>query len=196
MHPTFPPVIPAKAGMTTVALNAIAPCEPKRKRRQRPCLHAICDTGPRRASRTRATVFAGSHRCRRSDAKIRQRLSGAGRTCLSHQAHARTKSHAASGKSLAQLIYSNEAFADFERIIEFPRDASPASVEEVVASIQSAILILADHSLIGCKRDAFRRELIISYGHSGYVAMYRHDAAYDVVRILRVKHQRAAGFVD
>ncbi len=97
---------------------------------------------------------------------------------------------------MAQIIYSDEAFADFERIIEFLLDASPSSVDEIVASIQSAILILANHPLIGRKRNAFRRELIISFDHSGYIAMYRHDAAYDVVRILSIKHQRAAGFVD
>jgi plasmid stabilization system protein ParE len=95
---------------------------------------------------------------------------------------------------LAQIIYSDAAFADFERIVEFLLDASPASIDEIVASIQSAILILADHPLIGRKRDPFRRELIISYGHSGYVAMYRYDSAYDVVRILRIKHQREVGF--
>ena len=182
--------------MTTVALNATAPCEPKRKRRQRPCLHAICDTGPRRASRTRATVFAGSHRCRRSNAKIRQRLSGAGRTCLSHQARPRTKSHAASGKSLAQIIYSDEAFVDFERIINFLLDATTSSVGRIVTSIRSAISIIADHPLIGRKRDSFRRELIISYGGSGYIAMHRYDPAYDVVRMLRIRHQRKAGFIE
>jgi plasmid stabilization system protein ParE len=74
--------------------------------------------------------------------------------------------------------------------------ASPSWASDVVANIQSAISILADHPLIGCKRDAFRRELIISYGRSGYVAMYRYDAAYDVVRILRIRHQREAGFID
>jgi plasmid stabilization system protein ParE len=97
---------------------------------------------------------------------------------------------------LAQIIYSDDAFADFERIIEFLLEASPSSASEIVANIQSAILILADHPMIGRKRDAFRRELIISYGHSGYVAMYRYDAAYDMVRILRIKHQREAGFVE
>ncbi len=97
---------------------------------------------------------------------------------------------------MAQIIYSDAAFADFERLIEFLLDASPSSVKEIVASIQSAILILADHPLVGRKRDAFRRELIISYGHSGYVAMYRYEAAHDVVRILRIKHQREAGFVE
>jgi plasmid stabilization system protein ParE len=97
---------------------------------------------------------------------------------------------------LAQIIYSDEAFADFERIIEFLLEASSAGASGIVANIQSAISILADHPLIGRKRDSFRRELIISYGRSGYVAMYRYDEAYDVVRILRIRHQHEVGFVD
>jgi plasmid stabilization system protein ParE len=97
---------------------------------------------------------------------------------------------------LAQIVYSDEAFADFERIIEFLLDASPSSASQIVANIQSATSILADHPLIGRKRDTLRRELIISLGRSGYIAMYRHDPAYDVVRILRIRHQREAGFVD
>lgn len=97
---------------------------------------------------------------------------------------------------MAQIIYSDEAFVDFERIIDFLLDASTSSASDIVANIQSAILILADHPLIGRKRDAFRRELIISHGRAGYVAMYRYDPAYNVVRILRIRHQREAGFID
>lgn len=97
---------------------------------------------------------------------------------------------------MAQIVYSVEAFADFERIIEFLFDASPPSAHEIVTNIQSAISIIAIHPLIGRKRDAFRRELIISFGRSGYVAMYRYDAAYDVVRVLRIRHQREAGFSE
>ena len=97
---------------------------------------------------------------------------------------------------MAQIIYSNEAFADFERIIEFLLNASPPSVDKIVTNIQSAISILADHPLIGRKRDSFRRELIISYGGSGYIAMYRYEPAYDVERNLRIRHQREAGCIE
>ena len=97
---------------------------------------------------------------------------------------------------MAQIIYSDEAFADFERVIEFLLEASPTSAIEIAVGIQSAILILAEHPLIGRKRDAFRRELVISQGRSGYVAMYRCDPTYDIVRILRIRHQREAGFVE
>jgi plasmid stabilization system protein ParE len=38
--------------------------------------------------------------------------------------------------------------------------------------------------------------LVISRGRSGYVAMYRYDAARDIVFVLRIRHQREAGFVD
>ncbi len=97
---------------------------------------------------------------------------------------------------MAQVIYSDEAFTDFERIIEFLLETSPSSASDIVASIQSAILILAEHPLIGRKRDLYRRELVISQGRLGYVAMYRYDLAYDVVRVLRIRHQREAGFTE
>ena len=97
---------------------------------------------------------------------------------------------------MAQIIYSDEAFTDFERIIYFLLDASTSSVGEIVTNTQSAISILADHPLIGRKRDSFRRELIISYGGSGYIAMYRYEPAFYVERILRIRHQREAGFIE
>ena len=97
---------------------------------------------------------------------------------------------------MAQIIYSDEAFADFERIIEFLLEASPAAASNIVGNIQAAISILADHPLIGRKRDPYRRELIVSQSRSGYITMYRYDPAYDAVRILRIRHQREAGFVE
>lgn len=39
------------------------------------------------------------------------------------------------------------------------------------------------------------RELVISYGASGYVALYRVDSP-GLVRILRIRHQREAGYRD
>ena len=56
--------------------------------------------------------------------------------------------------------------------------------------------MLEEHPLIGRKRDALRRELVISRGRSGYVAMYRFDSANDIVLVLRIRHQREAGFTD
>jgi hypothetical protein len=37
---------------------------------------------------------------------------------------------------------------------------------------------------------------VISWGDTGYLALYRFDAARDLVRILRIRHQREAGYTD
>jgi plasmid stabilization system protein ParE len=97
---------------------------------------------------------------------------------------------------LARIIYSAEALRDFERIIEFSLAASPASSADVIARIRDAVAMLAEHPLIGRKRDTLRRELVISRGRSGFIAMYRFDAAVDCVFVLRIRHQREAGFSD
>jgi plasmid stabilization system protein ParE len=38
------------------------------------------------------------------------------------------------------------------------------------------------------------RELTISFGDSGYVALYRHDPAAGAVYVLAFRHQREAGY--
>jgi len=97
---------------------------------------------------------------------------------------------------VAKVVYSAEALADLERIIDFPLEASPDAAEKALAQIRSAITILASHPHIGRRVDGYRRELVITYGASGYLALYRHDARLDITRVLRVKHQREAGYID
>jgi plasmid stabilization system protein ParE len=97
---------------------------------------------------------------------------------------------------VAQVIYSDEALADFERLIEFLLQTAPEAAAPALQQIQSAIRILESHPRIGRRVDARRRELVISHGASGYLALYRHDAGSDVVRILRLRHQREAGYRD
>ncbi|NNM50862.1 MAG: type II toxin-antitoxin system RelE/ParE family toxin [Pseudomonadales bacterium] len=38
------------------------------------------------------------------------------------------------------------------------------------------------------------RELVIAFGDSGYVALYRHEEADDVAYILAFRHQKEAGY--
>jgi len=95
---------------------------------------------------------------------------------------------------VAEIIYSPEALGDFERIIEHLLQAAPDSAGPSVDRIRQAIGILADHPLIGRRADGERRELVISRGTSGYLALYRFESAHGVVRILRIRHQREAGY--
>lgn len=95
---------------------------------------------------------------------------------------------------MAQVIYAEEALADFERIVEFLLETSSESAMQTLANIRGAIGILEVHPLIGRRVDAHIRELVISQGATGYLALYRFDAGFDVVRILRIRHQREAGY--
>lgn len=100
---------------------------------------------------------------------------------------------------MAKIVYSEEAFGDFERIIEFllgtsNDDAARTLAAQTLASIQGAIRALGEHPLIGRRVAAGIRELVVSYGATGYVALYRFDRAHAVVRVLRIRHQREAGY--
>ena len=95
---------------------------------------------------------------------------------------------------MAQVIYSDEAFTDVERIVEFLLETSPEAAAQALESIGAAIRILEAHPLIGRREDQHIRELVISQGATGYLALYRFDRAVDVARILRVRHQREAGY--
>jgi plasmid stabilization system protein ParE len=97
---------------------------------------------------------------------------------------------------MAQVVYSEEALADFERIIEFLLETSIEAATGAVAAIRSAIGILEFHPLIGRRVDDQLRELVISRGVTGYLALYRFDPALEVVRILRLRHQSEAGYQD
>jgi plasmid stabilization system protein ParE len=87
---------------------------------------------------------------------------------------------------VAEVVYSARAVEHIERAF--------AAMHAVMA-IQSAVDILAAHPLIGRRVEEELRELVISYGQTGYVALYRHVIARDEVRILAIRHQRELGFL-
>jgi plasmid stabilization system protein ParE len=97
---------------------------------------------------------------------------------------------------VARIVYSNEAFDDLDRIIEFLLASSPLAAGEALKQIRTAVAVLAAHPQIGKRADKVRRELVITYGATGYLALYRYDAKPDIVRILRIRHQREAGYRD
>jgi plasmid stabilization system protein ParE len=97
---------------------------------------------------------------------------------------------------VAQVIYSEEALANFERIIEFLLETSSETAAQTLAKIRSAIGILEAHPLIGWRIDSHVRELVISQRATGYLALYRFDSAFDLVRILRIRRQREAGYTS
>ena len=96
---------------------------------------------------------------------------------------------------MATVVYSKRALDHIERAFQFLRDKNPDAAQNAVTAIQSAVNNLAAHPLVGRRIEGELRELIISYGHSGYVAMYRFVIANDEVRILAIRHQREVGYI-
>jgi plasmid stabilization system protein ParE len=95
---------------------------------------------------------------------------------------------------VATVVYSARALDHIERAFEFLRGKNPQAAHSAVIAIQTAVDNLAAHPLVGRRLEGELRELIISYGHSGYVALYRFVIAKDEVRILAIRHQREIGF--
>jgi plasmid stabilization system protein ParE len=91
---------------------------------------------------------------------------------------------------VAQVVYSARSIADLERAFAWLFDRDPDAVEAAASAITTAIDLLASHPLIGRRVGRRLRELVISYGRTGYVALYRFVAAQDEIRVLAIRHQR------
>jgi plasmid stabilization system protein ParE len=96
---------------------------------------------------------------------------------------------------VAAVVYSKRALDHSERAFALLHDKNPGAAKNAVTAIQSAVDNLAPHPLLGRRLEGELRELIISYGHSGYVALYRFVVSTDAVRILAIRHQREVGFI-
>ena len=95
---------------------------------------------------------------------------------------------------MARLSYSARAFADLDRLTDFLLDSNPGAAVETVDLISEAVSMLKRHPLVGRPVDENIRELIISRGRTGYVALYSCEPEHDAVLILAVRHQREAGY--
>ena len=95
---------------------------------------------------------------------------------------------------MAQVVYSARSLAHIERAFQFLREKNPAAAMDAVIAIQSAVENLAAHPLIGRRIEGEVRELVISYGQTGYIALYRFVVPQNEVRILAIRHQRELGF--
>jgi addiction module RelE/StbE family toxin len=96
---------------------------------------------------------------------------------------------------MATVVYSARALDHIERAFQFLHDKNPDAPQSAETAIQSAVENLAAHPLVGRRLEGELRELIISYGHSGYVALYRFVVSTDEVRILAIRHQREVGYL-
>lgn len=95
---------------------------------------------------------------------------------------------------MARLSYSARAFADLDRLTDFLKESDPVAAGETIDLIAEAVSILKRHPLIGRPVEGGLRELVVSRGRTGYVALYSHEPEHDAVLILAIRHQREAGY--
>ena len=90
-------------------------------------------------------------------------------------------------QTVATVIYAAGVLGGLERDCQQTPDSA--------AAILSAVSSLAAHPLLGRPIEGNLRELVISYGRTGHVALYRFVALRDEVRVLALRTQRELGFV-
>ena len=95
---------------------------------------------------------------------------------------------------MAKLIYAEQALGDLERLSDFLLESDPAAAAATIDLIVEAVEVLARHPHIGRPVEADLRELVISRGRTGYVALYSFERADDAILILAIRHQREAGY--
>ena len=94
---------------------------------------------------------------------------------------------------MTKVYYSSRAVTDIERLAEFLLATEPHAAADTGTILMEAIAMLCKHPLVGRIVEQGLRELVISRGRSGYVALYRFDADTNQVYILAVCHQRELG---
>ena len=96
---------------------------------------------------------------------------------------------------MALVVVTSNAVSDLERLRSVLVDSDPAAANQTIELILAGISVIADHPLIGRPVESNYRELVISRGRSGYIALYRYHETRDVVLVLAIRHQREAGYV-
>lgn len=95
---------------------------------------------------------------------------------------------------MAQIIYASRALDDIERAFEFLAERDPGSAAGAAAAIRHGVETLAVHPLVGRRIAGGLREFVISFGKTGYVALYWFSVERDEIWILGIRHQRALDY--
>ena len=96
---------------------------------------------------------------------------------------------------MIKIIYHDKARDDVVRLVEFLIETDIDAALATFGIIDDGVSLLTNHPEIGRPTESDSlRELVISRGRTGYVALYEFDELRDFVIVLRVKHQREDGF--
>lgn len=97
---------------------------------------------------------------------------------------------------MPQVIVTEGAAEGLERSRRFLAVKAPDAARRASQAIERQFLLLETAPDIGRPFPEMPelRELVIAFGDSGYVALYRHEPADDAVYVLAFRHQKEAGY--
>lgn len=94
---------------------------------------------------------------------------------------------------MTTVVYAAQALDDLDRLEDFLLEVDEPAARKTIPLIISAIGLLCQHPNVGRRRGSQVRELVISRGKTGYIALYRYDEIRDMARVLAIRHQREIG---
>lgn len=95
---------------------------------------------------------------------------------------------------MTELVYAEQALLDLERLSDFLLQTDPHAAQDTAVLVFEALEILTQHAEIGRKVHFGQRELVISRGRTGYLALYRFLPHIDRIVVLALRHQRESGY--
>lgn len=97
---------------------------------------------------------------------------------------------------MPQVIVTEGAAVGLERCRRFLAAKVPEAARRAARAIEQQLLLLETVPEIGrpFPENPELRELVVAFGDSGYVALYRHELADDAVYILAFRHQKEVGY--
>ena len=97
---------------------------------------------------------------------------------------------------MPRVIITQGAANGLERCRLFLVEKNPQAARRAGQAIERQFSLLETNPDIGRPLDDLPelRELIVAFGESGYVALYRHELESDTVYVLAFRHQKEAGY--
>jgi plasmid stabilization system protein ParE len=95
---------------------------------------------------------------------------------------------------MTHIEFAPHFFSDLKRLTNFLLDRHPEDAVGLTDLILDGLLMLQLHPQVGRPYKLPMRELIISRGRSGYLALYRYNPITDEVLVMRIRHQRESGY--
>lgn len=97
---------------------------------------------------------------------------------------------------MPRVIITAEASRGLERCRRFLLEKNPLAAGRAALAIKNFFILLQTEPEVGRPLDDLPelRELIIPFGETGYIALYRYEIKINMLYVLAFKHQKEAGY--